>query len=96
MSFGIFMVKKKHTPLNSTAIDNIFSIFPDINLEWLITGKGQMFKSEPVQLTTEKENEYLRKIVALQEEISELKDEIIEMQRQQNVQKNKTVHARTA
>ena len=36
----------KLTPLNSTAIANIFTIIPDVNLEWLITGKGDMFKAK--------------------------------------------------
>ncbi|MGL4364846.1 MAG: hypothetical protein ACRCSB_06550 [Bacteroidales bacterium] len=34
------------TPLNSTAIENIFTLFPDVSLEWLITGKGSMLRNE--------------------------------------------------
>jgi len=33
------------TPVNSNTIENIFTEFPDLNLEWLITGKGEMLKS---------------------------------------------------
>jgi len=41
-----FRGKAKNTPLNSKAIENIFAIFPDISLEWLLTGEGKMLKSE--------------------------------------------------
>lgn len=37
-----FRGKAKSTPLNSNAIEKIFSAFPDISLEWLLTGKGKM------------------------------------------------------
>ena len=40
-----FRGKAKETPLNSTTIENIITELPDISLEWLLTGKGEMFKS---------------------------------------------------
>lgn len=45
MTSANFRGKAKETPINSTAIENILSEFPDLNLEWLITGKGEMTKS---------------------------------------------------
>ena len=42
MTSANFRGSAKHTPLNSTAIANIFTAIPDINLTWLITGKGEM------------------------------------------------------
>lgn len=39
-----FRGKAKSTPVNSDVIANIFTMFPDVNLEWLIAGEGQMFK----------------------------------------------------
>ena len=42
MTSSNFRGNAKHTPLNSTAIANIFIAIPDINLTWLITGKGEM------------------------------------------------------
>jgi hypothetical protein len=45
MTYGNFTGSAKKTPLNSTAISNIFSKIPDINLEWLITGEGEEFKN---------------------------------------------------
>lgn len=41
-----FRGNAKKTPLNSTAIENILSEIPDLNLEWLLTGDGSMLKSE--------------------------------------------------
>lgn len=39
-----FRGNAKQTPLNSTVIENIFTMYPDVNLEWLLTGKGEMLK----------------------------------------------------
>ena len=44
MTTANFRGKAKETPINSTAIENILSVFPEINPEWLLTGKGSMLK----------------------------------------------------
>ena len=49
MTSANFRGKAKETPINSTAIENILSEFPDLNLDWLITGKGEMTKM-PTQI----------------------------------------------
>lgn len=50
MTYGNFTGKSKDTPLNSTAVGNILSIIPDVNLNWLLTGEGSMLKEvEPVR-----------------------------------------------
>lgn len=41
-----FRGNAKKTPLNSTAIVNILSVIPDLNLDWLLTGNGSMLKSQ--------------------------------------------------
>lgn len=46
MSYGNFTGKSKETPLNSNAIGIISTIYPDINLKWLLTGEGSMIKEE--------------------------------------------------
>ena len=43
-----FRGNAKKTPLNSFAIENILSEIPDLNAEWLLTGKGSMLKKEVV------------------------------------------------
>jgi len=39
MTYGNFKGKSKKTPLNSNAIADISALFPEIDLNWLITGK---------------------------------------------------------
>lgn len=46
MTYGNFTGEAKKTPLNSTAIGNILLNYPQANLEWLITGEGDMLKSD--------------------------------------------------
>jgi phage repressor protein C with HTH and peptisase S24 domain len=41
-----FRGKAKDTPLNSTAIANIYAEFPNISLEWLLTGVGKMYRND--------------------------------------------------
>jgi len=43
-----FRGKAKDSPLNSSAIERIVSEFPDLSLEWLLSGKGEMFRKEPL------------------------------------------------
>lgn len=51
MTSANFRGEAKKTPINSTAIENIFTSFPDINIEWLITGEGEMIKTESSEST---------------------------------------------
>jgi hypothetical protein len=46
VSYGNFKGKSLKSGLNSDTIAEISAIFPDVNLEWLLTGKGSMIKSE--------------------------------------------------
>lgn len=39
-------------PLNSNAIENILSAIPDLNAEWLLTGKGSMLKEATQTIST--------------------------------------------
>jgi hypothetical protein len=58
-------------------LEQILNAYPDINMEWLLTGKGEMLKSElPVVKTNETELDYLKKINELQEyKIKQLEEE---------------------
>ena len=42
-----FRGRAKQTPLNSDCIARLFALFPDLNLEWLITGNGPCSKTTP-------------------------------------------------
>ena len=45
MTYGNFTGKAKETPVNSNAIENILLKYDDINPEWLLTGKGEILKT---------------------------------------------------
>jgi len=38
--------KKNNANVGSQIIENIVSIYPDINLKWLVTGEGQMLEMD--------------------------------------------------
>ncbi len=46
MTSANFRGNARKTPLNSTAIENILTEVPDINAEWLLTGKGEILKAK--------------------------------------------------
>ncbi|MCU7559099.1 hypothetical protein N4T42_02125 [Riemerella anatipestifer] len=86
MTSANFRGKAKETPINSTAIENILSEYPDLNLEWLITGSGEMVKGSTQNVRIEGQNKNLNNIngssnvTISQNDISE----IIEIQREMN------------
>lgn len=49
MTYGNFKGKAKETPLNSDAIANILTMYPDVDPLWLITGRGSMTGSIDIQ-----------------------------------------------
>jgi len=53
MSYGSFKGNAKERPLNSNAVENILTIYPDVNPSWLIQGKGTMFSTEPAHTSIE-------------------------------------------
>lgn len=87
MTSANFRGKAKETPINSTAIENILSEFPDLNLEWLITGRGEMILGNTQNVdVSNSNNKNLNNIngssnvTISQNDISE----IIEIQREMN------------
>lgn len=42
VTYGSFKGKHKKTSLNSSVIERLHQLYPDISLEWLISGKGSM------------------------------------------------------
>lgn len=55
MTSASFRGKAKNTPLNSDAIKNILHEIPELDANWLITGKGEMFKQ---QITAKIESDF--------------------------------------
>jgi len=57
-----FRGNAQKTPLNSNALANIFQKYPEINLQWLLTGDGTMLNTEPVHnIVAEPKIEYQSK-----------------------------------
>ena len=75
---------KNNGSLGGDVIEKIVCIYTDINIEWLITGKGEMFR-QPV---AEKQSEsdlipYLEKQIAVKDiRIENLKEEIWELKKE--------------
>jgi hypothetical protein len=44
MTYGNFKGKQKLTSVNSDFLDSILSKYPEINIEWLVSGSGNMVK----------------------------------------------------
>lgn len=65
MTYGNFKGKQKTTSVNSDFLDSILSEYPQINIEWLLSGNGTMEKTTLV--STNNENLDLGTIAAAQE-----------------------------
>lgn len=59
MTSASFRGKARETPINSNAIENILSIFPDLNPKWLISGEGEMIISNKMKLSSDDSVSYL-------------------------------------
>jgi phage repressor protein C with HTH and peptisase S24 domain len=74
MTYGSFKGAAKNTPLNSDAIANIISKYPDISAEWLLTGKQPMLKTseynEPEKIQAAEKVEIYSKAGRLHQEQS--------------------------
>ncbi|MDR3188269.1 MAG: hypothetical protein LBT94_03680 [Prevotellaceae bacterium] len=89
MTSANFRGNAKSTPINSTAIENILSEIPDINLEWLLTGKGAMLRQPEENFSANNatpqpqpnDSGYKNKYIALLEEHKAVQKELNELQK---------------
>lgn len=44
VTYGNFKGENKKRPINSNVLENILTIFPNYNPDWLLTGSGNMMK----------------------------------------------------
>ena len=58
MTSASFRGKAKETPLNSNAIVNIITKYPETNLHWLLTGEYKSSDNETSSLVNESSNSY--------------------------------------
>ena len=55
VTYGTFKGKAKEKALSSDVLAKIVSKYPELNPEWLLTGEGEMLKSETTKTETSKE-----------------------------------------
>lgn len=85
MTSASFRGKAKESPLNSNAIVNIITNYPDVDLYWLLNGSTQKMPSDTKNLVEESEKEYQRVckscdekdriITILQQQVADLKSD---------------------
>lgn len=74
VTYGNFKGENKKRPINSNILENILSIYPNVNPSWLLTGQGKMlieedsYIEELISPNNDKEVELLQKQIALLEE----------------------------
>ena len=61
ISYGNFKGRSKSSAPSTDIIDKISSNFPDISIDWLITGSGAMFKEESHGMAEEPEEIYVNR-----------------------------------
>jgi hypothetical protein len=83
MSYSSFKSNSTNTSINSDAIGRITSIFPEIDLNWLITGKETKIEKEKKLQTNEPPenygNNYREKYIEILEENRELQKKVINL-----------------
>lgn len=62
-SYGNFKGKSKISAPSTDIIVEISSKFPDINIEWLITGNGNILKTELTTDENDKDVKYLKELL---------------------------------
>lgn len=70
MTSANFRGEAKKRPINSNAIENILSEIPDLNSEWLVTGKGSMLK-EGNPIIIDEPNPIRDKLILRQDQLIE-------------------------
>lgn len=70
-------IKNLKSSIGADKLNEIISAYSDLNLEWLVTGNGDMIKSDSsgIPLSDQKETEYKNTIRELEAEINQLKGE---------------------
>jgi phage repressor protein C with HTH and peptisase S24 domain len=70
----LYLVLKERNDVSSDLAGIIISKYPQVSYEWLLTGEGEMLKSEETNNT-----EDIQDYQQLQKELSDLKDKYIEV-----------------
>lgn len=84
MTYGNFTGKAKDTPINSIAIQNIIARYPMIDVNWLLTGQGEMLRSDsnnsmPQHTLESQSPQQFEVITLLKEQLKEKETELKEL-----------------
>lgn len=55
----------KNTTIQNDVLSKISDNFPELNIDWLITGKGEMLRHEAPTATTEPHNDSLSALISI-------------------------------
>lgn len=93
MTYGNFTGKAKDTPINSIAIQNIIARYPMIDVNWLLTGQGEMLRSDsnssvPQQVSEPQSTQYSEVIALLKEQLKDKEAELKELNQEIGVLKH--------
>ncbi|HEX5553195.1 MAG TPA: hypothetical protein VFX43_08095 [Chitinophagaceae bacterium] len=81
-SYGNFKGKSKKSAIGSAVLVEILSKFPDINMEWVLTGNGSMLKKNSLDVGNQ-DLSLLRELIAEKDKrINELNRHIEDLQGQ--------------
>lgn len=78
MTSASFRGKAKKTPLNSNAIVNIITKYPEVDLYWLLNGSTKV-SPETINLVEESRKEYSRSCDEKDKMIAILKQQIVDL-----------------
>lgn len=86
-------VLDKESGISMETVEKIISTYPDINLEWLVTGKTEMLRSantsDSSSITKDREDLYKELISQKDEKIDLLNQQIGELQLQLKIERSK-------
>ncbi|MFO7939391.1 MAG: hypothetical protein R6U66_06540 [Bacteroidales bacterium] len=76
MSYANFKGEAKKRPINSNAIVKLFTLFPDINLKWLLIGEGTMTETSRLSGTKDTAAPNKELVTYLEEKLKEKEEEL--------------------
>lgn len=82
LKYSNFTGKSKKSDLQSKSVAEILPIYPQLNIEWLLTGNGEMLKEIAPKAPLSQIQEYEEKIRLLENTIKD-KEKIISLQEKQ-------------
>ena len=84
IGLSIGYMSTKSITITSDVIEKTIEAYPNINIEWLLTGKGDMTKEAPI-ITSSDNLFYLEEIKSLKAELKEAYKEIGKLEGENNI-----------